>query len=392
MTHDEKSDTSGILFFANTDWYLFNFRSALIRAASDAGYEVACVSPPGIHGKRLQDSGFEWQALPFERDSRYGMLRSLLRTRNAIRRAVQERQPSIVHSFTLTSILLTWLAVPRGMAVRRVNAVTGMGYAFTGHSLKHRLIRTVLGPLIGRALEHPDAWTVVQNATDRDIVRQAFGVAEDRLRLIPGSGVDVDRFRSVSREGDRPLRVGFVGRLLTDKGIREFVEAAQTLAGRFPEVEFVAAGEPDAGNPAAVSAEELTKWKRNGSVKFLGQVEDMPGFLNTLDLFVLPSYREGLSRSLIEAGACGLPAVTTDVPGCRDVVTDGENGRVVPVRDAGALAGAIGELLADDALRARMGRKAREVIEAGFSNERVNGETVRLYGEVLGKQVQGESA
>jgi len=372
-----------ILFFANTEWYLYNFRSALMASAREAGWGVRCVSPPGPFGEKLRAAGFEWDALPFERDSRLGMLLSLWRSRRVLRRLIAETRPAIIHSFTLTSILITWLAVRRHSEVHRVNAVTGLGYAFTGTSMVHRLVQAVLRPFIRRALAGENAMTVVQNRTDQQFLVAHFGLDPDRVPLIASSGVDIDKFRPETRDPKSALRIGFVGRLLDDKGIREFVAAAREVKRRHPKVEFIAAGAPDPGNPAAVGEAELAAWKAENVVEFAGQVTDMPAFLNSLDIFVLPSYREGLSRSLIEAGACGLPAVTTDVPGCRDVVADGENGLLVPARDAAALADAIERLVQDADLRKRMGERAREVVVEGFSNEVVNSATLGLYEEVM---------
>lgn len=380
---NQKPTETTIIFFANTEWYLYNFRSALIGAVRDAGWSVRCVSPPGPYGEKLREAGFQWQALPFARDSRLGMLRSLRRTRGALRRLIRQDRPAVIHSFTLTSILLAWLACPSKLGIRRVNAVTGLGYAFTGTSLVHRLLRGVLRPFIRRALAGDDAWTVVQNETDRAFLIEMFGLDRDRVRLIQGSGVDVGLFRPASDGEPGTLRVGFVGRMLGDKGIREFVAAASRLRETHPKVEFFAAGAPDLGNPAAIDAAELQAWQNAGEISFPGQVEDMPGFLNSLDIFVLPSYREGLSRSLIEAGACGLPAVTTDVPGCRDVVLDGDNGLLVPARDADALGAAIRRLVENAELRKRMALRARDVVVGGFSNEVVNAKTLELYQEVL---------
>ena len=374
---------STIIFFANTEWYLYNFRLALLSAAEEAGYAVTCVSPPGAFGKKLRSAGFEWYALPFARDSRFGMFRSLLRSRVALRRFIGDTRPAIIHSFTLTSILITWLAVGYGSNVWRVNAVTGLGYTFTGTALRHRLLQAIMRPFLRRALAGARALTVVQNQTDQSFLIEHFGLERRQVRLIPSSGVDIEQFRPEPRKAFDRVRIGFVGRLLEDKGIREFVAAAREVLARYSDIEFVAAGAPDTGNPASVSDAELTVWIAEGAVEFVGQVQNMPEFLNGLDLFVLPSYREGLSRSLIEAGACGLPAVTTDVPGCRDVVANGHNGLLVPARDAEALAEAILNLVEDADARRRMGRAARAIVREKFAIEIVNKATLALYGEVL---------
>ncbi|WP_245609839.1 glycosyltransferase family 4 protein [Wenzhouxiangella marina] len=375
-----------MLFFANTDWYLYNFRRRLIDSAGEHFGTLACVSPPGPFGQKLFEEGFDWQPLPFRRQSKSAMLRSSLASRRFLSRLIDDFQPSIIHSFTLTSILLTWMA-SLGRDCVRINAVTGMGYAFTGQSFKHRLLRLGLRPLIRRALNSKDAWTVVQNPTDQATMLEQFKLDPARVRLIPGSGVDVDRFAPASRaRSGSGLRVGLLARLLHDKGVGEFIEAARALHEQFPQVEFLIAGDPDPGNPAAIDQRTLARWRGLPNVEFTGHVDDVPSFLNSLDVFVLPSYREGLSRSLIEAGACGLPLVTTDVPGCRDVVDDGVQGRVVPARDGRALADAIRTLLEDEHLRQQMGRAARERVVREFSDETVNEATLALYREVLAER------
>ena len=373
-----------LVFFANTDWYLLNFRAALLEAAQAAGYSILCVSPKGKFTAHFAQMGLRWVPLPFERESRIGMLRSLFVVRKKLRQLFRSEEPAMVHSFTLTAILLAWMSLPSRSVTRRINAVTGLGYAFTADTLKHRLLRLFLNPVLKRALNHKRAWTVVQNETDRDFLIDAFDLPEERVLLIPGSGVDVMLFspQPVDRVGNTVV-IGFVGRLLADKGIAEFVEAARRVRRRFPHVRFVAAGAPDPGNPAAVGRQCLAEWKAAGNVEFIGQVDDMPSFFRGLDVFVLPSYREGLSRSLIEAGACGLPAVTTDAPGCRDVVEDGRNGRLVPVQDAQALSDAIFELVESPFARRRMGQAARDIVEKKFSNEIINGATLALYEAVL---------
>lgn len=381
-----------ILYFANTDWYLYNFRSALIRSAAEAGYQVHSVSPPGPFGPRLQKSGIEWRSLPFSRGSRSGMALSLWRTRQTLRRTILEIRPALIHSFTLTSILLTWLACPARQEIVRVNAVTGLGFAFTGQSTAHRSLQAVLRLFLRRALSGKGAITIVQNPTDKAFLIDRLGLPRDSVYLIAGSGVDTRRFVPRPRGGDGPVRVGFVGRLLEDKGIREFVAAARRLAGSSPPVEFLAAGTLDSGNPASIGESELAQWKLEGHVRFVGQIEDMPAFLSELDVFVLPSYREGLSRSLIEAGACGLPSVTTDVPGCRDVVNDGHNGLLVPPQDSNSLASAIQKLLVNQELRRRMGTVARATVVQHFSKEVINKQMLGLYDQLMKNQSSDQTS
>ena len=373
-----------IIFFANTDWYLYNFRLDLIQRTRQAGYEVLCISPPGRFAQKLLDAGVAWQPLPLVRNK--SGLWSILPTIRTLRRIFREAQPDLIHSFTLTSILLTWMAAPRRLPARKIHAVTGLGYVFTGSRFKHRIVRRLLHPFLKRALSGPKVWTVVQNPTDLDDLMFRFKLDRQRMALITGSGVDVDRIvpRASNTSTSGAIRVAFVGRLLIDKGIGEFVEAAEWARARFPNARFFVAGEADLGNPASVSEARLNRWKTSGVVEFMGHVDNIAEFLGKMDIFVLPStYREGLSRSLIEAGAAGLPCVTTDVPGCRDVVNDGENGILLPTRDSRLLISALERLLSDHRLRERMGQAARQRVVEHFSNEIINTKTLELYRRIL---------
>ncbi|WP_333843179.1 glycosyltransferase family 4 protein, partial [Pelomicrobium sp.] len=219
---------------------------------------------------------------------------------------------------------------------------------------------------------------IVQNPDDAAAVRR-LGVTPERIRLISGAGVDGELF-SPRPEPDGAPVVMLASRLLWDKGVGEFVEAARRLAGRG---RFVLVGAPDPDNPASVSEADLRGWVSEGVVEWWGAREDMPAVLNQAHIVCLPSYREGLPKVLLEAMACGRPVIATDAPGCRDCVRDGDNGLLVPIRDAGALAGAIARLLDDPALRRRMGERGRERAVEEFSQERVIAATLAVYREAL---------
>jgi glycosyltransferase involved in cell wall biosynthesis len=202
--------------------------------------------------------------------------------------------------------------------------------------------------------------------------------------LIRGSGVDTMRFQPADGPRGIPrMRVLLASRLLWDKGIREYLEAARILRGEKLDIEFLLAGTPDSGNPASVPPSQVTKWQQEGIVSYLGHVADMPRLMREVDLVVLPSYREGVPRSLLEAAACALPIVTTDVPGCREVVNHRENGLLVPSRDAKALAAAIRECYERPAERARMGRVGREKVLKEFDERIVFTKTLDVYRELL---------
>ncbi len=380
---------SKIVLFANTDWYLYNFRRSLALALREAGHELLLLSPPGEYGARLRALGLRWEPVPMDR-------RSLNPLREAavlahLWRLFRRERPDLVHGFTIKCAVYGSLAARAAGVPARVNAVTGMGYVFTSTDAKARALRPLVRLLMRAALDGRDARLILQNPDDVAVFEQARLVAPGHIRLIPGSGVDCVRFapgESVGRghapDADTPpFRVLLAARLLWDKGLAEFVDAARRLHGEGRAIDFLLAGDPDPGNPAAVPEATVHDWVAEGLLHWLGHVDDMPALFASVDVVVLPSYREGLPKGLIEAGACALPLVTTDVPGCREVVTDGVDGLLVPVRDAGALATAIARLHDDPMLAARLGAAARQRALDEFDERIVIARTQAVYQELL---------
>lgn len=387
-----------IILFANTEWYLYNFRRSLALALRDAGHEVLLVSPPGPYGERLRALGFRWVPAPMERRS-LNPLRELALLQ-WLRRLLVQEQVDLVHGFTIKCAVYGSLAAR--LAARspglpaRVNAVAGMGYVFTSNDLKARLLRPVVRGLLRLALGGRGARLILQNPDDVALFERARLVDGPQVRLIPGSGVDCRRFTPPPAllPGARPeaggrFRVLLPARLLWDKGLAEYVAAARELRAQGLAIDFLLAGDPDPGNPAAVPEATVRGWVAEGLLQWLGHVDDMAALFATVHAVVLPSYREGLPKGLIEAGACALPLVTTDVPGCREVVSDGVDGLLVPVKDAPALARAIARLHDDPALCARLGAAARARALAEFDERIVIGRTVDVYRELLGAAVDG---
>lgn len=371
------------ILFANTDWYLFNFRLPLARRLGESGFDVLLVSPPGEYGQRLRDAGLRWQPVAMDRRS-LNPLRELRLIVQLVRLYRRER-PDIVHHFTIKCVVYGAIAAAVAGVPARVNAVAGLGYVFTSRARKARLLRPLVRLLMWPAVNGRHSRLVLQNWDDATAFRQ-IGIADQRtIRLIKGSGVDTSRFRPAAEPvlSGPTSRVLLASRLLWDKGIAEYVEAARALRNAGVPVRFRLAGAPDRGNPAAIPQAQLDAWAAEGLVELLGRIDDMPAELARTDIAVLPSYREGLPKSLIEAAACALPLVTTDVPGCRDVVTDGENGLVVPVRNASALAAAI-RMLHDNPVWARqLGQAAREKALAEFDERIVVSRTLDVYSELL---------
>jgi glycosyltransferase involved in cell wall biosynthesis len=373
-----------VVLYANTDWYLYNFRRSLAQALQNRGYAVLLLSPPGPYGEKLRALGLRWEPLPMDR-------RSLNPIREArllwyLMRLFRRERPSLVHSFTIKCAVYGSLAARLAGVTARINAVAGMGYVFISNALKARLLRPVVRMLLRAALGGKRTRLVLQNADDIRLFQRARLLDVSSIRLIRGSGVDCAQFvRSSSRASvmDRDTRILLAARMLWDKGIAEYIEAARILHLQKRHIRFLLAGNPDAGNPASIPVETIQGWVAEGIVEWLGHVDDMPGLLATVDIVVLPSYREGLPKTLIEAAACGLPLVATDVPGCREVIADGNDGLLVPVRDGPALAAAIARLLEDHALAARLGIAARKKALAEFDERIVIDRTIAVYQELL---------
>ncbi|CAE6964409.1 glycosyltransferase family 4 protein [Paraburkholderia domus] len=379
-----------IVLFANTDWYLYNFRLSLAGALRDVGHEIVMVSPPGDYGPKLQALGFRWLALPMDRRS-LNPLRELSVVR-WFTNFLRKERPDLVHGFTIKCAIYGAIASKLASVPARINAVAGMGYVFTSSDVLAKILRPLVSQLMRFALNGANSLLILQNPDDVAFFTRERLVERQRIRLIKGSGVNCDRFTVPARlahigetqENAQPLNVLLAARLLWDKGVAEFIEAATIVHSQGLPVKFFLAGTADDGNPSAVSHTLVHQWVAEGKVEWLGHVDDMPSVLTQMDVMALPSYREGLPKTLIEAAACGLALLTTDAPGCREVVSeDGVDGLIVPVRNGPALAEAIKRLAGDRGLCRRLGRAARLKVLDEFEERIVIRRTLEAYHELL---------
>jgi len=365
-----------LLFFITEDYYFLSHRLPLAIAARDRGYDVVIVSRENRHGPLIRRHGF--RLIPFD-SARSGInpltdIPRIIRLTSIYRR----ERPDIVHHVAMKPVLYGSVAARLSGCGAIVNALTGMGWLFTSRTGLAAWLKPFVQRALGRAARQGIA--LVQNEDDAALLRQ-LGVDDARIRVVAGSGVDVQRFRPTPIPCGTPVVV-MHARLLWDKGVGEFVEAARMLRARGVTARFLLAGETDAQNPARIASAQIDAWKRDGAVEFLGQVDDIPALLAQSTIVCLPSHREGLPKSLIEAAAAGRPIVTTDVPGCRAVVRHGDNGLLVAVRDAKALADALATLLADPELCKAMGARGRERAEREFATDIVINHTLAVYREV----------
>jgi glycosyltransferase involved in cell wall biosynthesis len=347
----------------------------------DLGGEVYVMTRVNRLGEELQNKGFYLIPWHVSRGS-LNPFRELLAFLQVLR-AYRVIKPALVHHVALKPVILGGLSalVYRNVAI--VNAITGFGHVFTARSYRMARLRGLLLAVLRRVLRRERSITIVQNQEDLEFLIQTGIIAPENAVVIKGAGVDCRKFKPSVPPDSVPL-VLLASRMLWEKGVGDFVAAARMLRGQGVNARFVLVGAPDHANPASISETQLRLWADSGVVEWWGHQDDMPGVLVQASVICLPSYAEGLPRVLVEAAACGRPVVTTDVPGCRDVVRDGQNGFLVPPRDAQALARALGKLLMDASLRASMGERSRDIAVREFSEELVIGQTLAAYDRLLG--------
>jgi glycosyltransferase involved in cell wall biosynthesis len=364
-----------ILMFANTDWYLYNFRLAHAQALRARGDEVILVSPDGSYTSRIQAMGFRWLPFPLARRSLnpFNAIQAVIR----LLRLYGREKPDLVHHFTVKCVLYGSLA-SHLLGIRSiVNSVTGLGYVFMDGGGAPRWLRSLIKLSYWLVLRH--TWVIFQNPDDRTVFLQSRLVDSERVALIRGSGVDIQLFSPQPEQAGLPLVV-LPGRMLWDKGVGEFVAAARALQAQGLRVRFALVGDSDNENPASVHASQLREWENEGVIEWWGWMENMNDVYAQAAIVCLPSYYgEGVPKTLIEAAACGRPIVTSDMPGCREVVRHGENGWLVPARDVNALADALNNLLTNPSLRTEMGIRSRATAEKEFSMELVISQTLAFY-------------
>ncbi len=370
-----------ILYLSHEALFFTTHRMPLGVAMRAAGFEVHVAAPPDPKGiARIEQAGLAFHPIPLARGGRNPLAE--LRLLAAISYIVGQVEPDLVHHVSMKPVIWGGIATRLLGVPAVVHAITGLGYLFIRSGPLAWAQRQAVKMLFRFALGHGNGRVIFQNGDDRDLFLRHGLARADRAVMIRGCGVDMTEF-SPAAEPPGPPVVLFPARLIGDKGINEFVAAARILKGRGVEARFLLVGRHDAQNPTGVAPAKVEAWQREGLVEVQGYSEAMPQTLNAAHIVCLPSYREGLPRTLIEAAACGRAIVTTDVPGCREVVRHGENGLLVPVRDGAALAEALAALLADPERRRSMAARGREIALAEFSVERFVAESLDCYRSVL---------
>lgn len=352
-----------VFLTSNTSWYLYNFRRSTIAALQQQGYRVVSLSPLDEFSQRLVDElGTEHIALPLDGKST-GALKEL-RSLVFVWRVMRRYRPEFVFNFTVKMNIYCGLVCAL-QQIPFANNISGLGTAFLHDSWLFRRVRQVYG-LVNRQARQ----LFFQNEEDLAVFRGRGLLGDTPYILLPGSGVDLQRFQQFPLPGSGPFTFIMIARLLGDKGVREYAEACRMLRAEGLNLRCLLVGPLGVSNRTAITADEVARWQDEGVVEYLGAVDDVRPLIAQAHVLVLPSYREGMPRTVLEAAAMGRPAIVTDVPGCRQAIEPDVTGWLCEVRNPSSLAWKMKHVLRmDDERLQRAARAARTRMETQFSEQ-----------------------
>jgi glycosyltransferase involved in cell wall biosynthesis len=366
-----------LLFVVSEDWYFVSHRLPLALAAKDAGFEVVIATRISKHGQQLQALGF--RVLPLHDMKRSSANPwSELKSLREIYRIVRKERPSIVHAVAIKPIIYSSIACWFSGS-RLVGALGGLGSVFANPHGKTRVLKVLITGLFRLLLNRENTTIIVQNDEDAAVMIDGCGLSAERVVLIRGAGVDLIQFPITEIPAGVPV-IMLASRMIWSKGIQEFADAAALLKSRGRNARFILVGRPDPENLASVPEAKLQEWRQSGLIEWWGHRDDMVQTLALASIVCLPTYYgEGVPKVLLEAMASGRPIVTTDMPGCRDLVADGKAGIMVAPRSAASLAQALECLLNERNMLQQMGLRARQLVVSEYSVKAVIDQTLATY-------------
>jgi glycosyltransferase involved in cell wall biosynthesis len=370
-----------LLFVVNSPQFFLSHRLPVALAAKSNNYEVHVASAEGIGVELITSYGLLHHIVAFSRSGQNPIQE--MKTLIQLIQLFKKIKPDLVHLITIKPVLYGGIAARLTFIKAVVAAISGLGTIYIASSFKARLRRWLVTRVYRVALSHLSLAVIFQNPEDRDNLLESGVVQKKQVRMIRGSGVSMKEYRYIAEPEGAPVVV-MAARLLKDKGVCEYVEAARIL--RKFNISMRIIGSLDFGNPTSVTQEEIEKWTKDGSVQLLGYCENIAEQYAAANIVCLPSYREGLPKCLVEAAACGRAVVTTNVPGCRDAITL-NTGVLVPVRDSMALADAILDLVQNPEKRKAMGKAGRELAEREFAIEKIVDEHMQIYNQLISKSL-----
>jgi len=371
-----------LLFLITEDWYFWSHRLPIAQAAKAGGYDVAIATRVNEHRGLIEQEGFRLIPISMRRKSHniFNEVFSIIELIMIYRR----EKPNIVHHVAMKPVLYGTIAARFASVPFVVNALAGLGHIFTANNLKTLFIRFFVKSMLRFVFNCSRSTVILQNHDDMEKLNKECNLKKEMLVLIRGSGVDLQRYHPLPNPKSNIPMVLLPSRMLWEKGVREFLEAAKILKNEGVSAKFVLIGRVDPDSPSAINVGQLRQWDADGVIEWWGYSDDMPSVFVQTDIVCLPTfYGEGIPKVLIEAAACGCPIVATDIPGCREVVRDGVNGFLVPVKNVEKLVETLRILIQDEGLRKSMGAKGREIAVNEFSVERVVEQTLGIYNDLL---------
>ncbi len=371
-----------ILFIVSEDWYFVSHRFNLAKEAISKGYEVSLLTNVNSHKNEIESAGINLLPWSLQRNSFNPIkeIRSIIQ----IISAINFIQPSLVHSVALKPILYSSIASKFSCVKSIVFAFAGLGYLFTSNKFLIKIGRLPVVISLRLLLNNDNSNFIFQNQDDIDIFLTLKIAKESNINLIPGSGVDTNRFfPDFQKVRDSVPIIILPARLLWDKGIGDFVEAAKILRDKDFNARFVLVGQFDPHNPANIPQSKIDEWVRNKIIEYWGFQENMPKILNQSTIVCLPSYREGFPKVLLEAASCSKPIIATDVPGCRQAVHHNKNGLLVPLRNPKLLAGSIEKMVNDKDLCEKMGEAGLKRVHSELSQEIISKKTFSIWEKII---------
>ncbi|MEZ9349949.1 glycosyltransferase family 4 protein [Vibrio splendidus] len=364
-----------LLFVVNVDWFFISHRLPIALAAIKKGYEVHLTCLITDKQKLLEDHGIIVHPLTLSR-SGIGIFHEL-KTVKSLFTIISNVDPDITHCITIKPVLYGNVIAKILKVPARVSSISGLGYVFIAKGIKAKILRGFISLWYKFSLKGSKV-VIFQNTADRDLLRNFGAVIPQQEILIRGSGVDLNKYEVIPEpQGD--LVVMLVARLLIDKGVNEFASAANIIRSERSDVRMVIIGDVDPENPKSISQIQIERWVDDGIIEYWGYSQNVSNSIAKSNIMVLPSYREGLPKSLIEAAACGRAVVTTDVPGCRDAIIPNRTGLLVPVKSSELLADAILKLVNNKLMRDELAINGRELAESDFDIEDVVNTHLDIY-------------
>lgn len=371
-----------VLIVTNDGNFFLSHRFSLAKGLQLQGYEVSVACPDSEATDQIVAAGFSFYSIPLDRKglNPFAQIRLICHLNKLYRKL----KPQLIHHFSIKPIIFGSIAAKLAKQTIVVNAPTGLGYVFTNSTMKAKLLKTLVLRLYRIALRRSRSCLIFQNVDDEQLFGELGLLNTSDKYLVKGSGVDPEQYINKDEIDGDPIVI-LPARLLWDKGVQEFVDAARSIKAKGTRVRFALVGDVDPGNPATVERKQLRTWVEEGVVEWWGWQKNMIEIFHRTHIVCLPSYREGVPKVLLEAASCGKPIVTTHAPGCREVVVDNVNGFLVPVKNSTMLADRLLTLINDANLRVKMGLAGREKVQAEFSTEKVVKDTMTIYNTLLDK-------